>query len=60
MEQALVKKKIKSKKRMIVRVEYLKPDGKVFDSWDVCEVKKYVSATDLRKMREGGRMFFEV
>jgi hypothetical protein len=52
--------KRKKKKRMVVRVEYLDDEGKVFDSWDVCEVNQMKSATDLRKMKKDGRMYFEV
>jgi hypothetical protein len=52
--------KRKKRKRMVVRVEYLDDEGKVFDSWDVCEVNQMKSATDLRKMKKDGRIYFEV
>ena len=58
-EDVVVPKRRK-KKRMVVRVEYFDDEGKVFDSWDVCEVNQMRSATDLRKMKKDGRMYFEI
>jgi hypothetical protein len=52
--------KRKKRKRTVVKVEYLNDSGRVFDSWTVCEVNQMKSATDLRGMKKGGRMYFEV
>lgn len=48
------------KVRFIVRIEYVTPEGVVFDSWDVCEVKKFRNANDLKIMKKDARMYFEV